>query len=947
MIAFSCPHCGLKLKVKDEFAGRPAPCPTCKHQLVVPQPDRTQAVPADRIDGLLSSMARAGVEAGVTLDGGAVPAGKLPGEKRSLRDLLERHGKGGERYLLAGEIARGGMGVVLRAVDCDIRREVAVKFLLDQSDLRRKARFVEEAQITGQLEHPNIVPIHELGIDAQKRLFFSMKIVKGRSLGDVLDAHRQNPRTAEREFSLGRLLSILVNVCHALAYAHSRGVIHRDLKPANIMVGDFGEVYVMDWGLAKVLGSNPEAHGVQSVGLPATSSKVVVTRDGDADLTQDGAVMGTPAYMPPEQALGQVAALDGRSDVYSLGAILYEMLTLQPPVDKEGGYIGTLMRVSQGEIAQPEIRAPERAKKGKIPKELAAIAMKAMARDPAGRYPKVEAFRQDIERYLEGRSVSAKQDTTREMIWKLVRRNKAVSAASAVFLCLLMLAFGFTLQNYLAYRTEQKDKERRMKQAVPAFVRAAQLALSKGELDDAMTQATAALEYDPDYADAHFLKGQLLIVRQDYPAARAELEWYLKQKPQDKAAARLTELCRKARANDDFTLLNFAEEFTEQGLLPLADAVAGENAGRLRGKMLEIYRKRIEQAWPGLGSCLADAPTGFCLDLGAGSAWLRSWKRKPITDLSPLRGMALTELTLLSCDQVRDLSPLAGTRLRRLDLMGCGRVRDLSPLKGMPLVWMRLVYNHQVKDLSPLRGMPLKELQLGECGQISDLTPLQGLKLTYLDLSKCGQIADLTPLQGMPLTRLGLYRCDSVRDLAPLKGMSLNHLDLFGCGAAKDLSLLRGMPLSSLHVGGIDRRGNLTSLQALPLRQLGLADSMIDDLAPLKGLKLNLLSLGRCPVTDLSPLRGMPLTHLELQDCAKIRDIAPLQGMKLTRLRLDGTQVRDLSPLEGADLREVHLPERVDKGTNVLRRMRDLVNINGQPAKDWWKDHYDANRYKP
>ena len=145
------------------------------------------------------------------------------------------------------------MGAVLRAVDCDIRREVAVKYMLDQADPKKKLRFIEEAQITGQLEHPNIVPIHELGMDAEKRLFFAMKMVKGRSLAQVLDDLRQNPKTAEREWSLGRFLNIFVNVCNALAYAHSRGVVHRDLKPANIMVGDFGEVYVMDWGLAKVL----------------------------------------------------------------------------------------------------------------------------------------------------------------------------------------------------------------------------------------------------------------------------------------------------------------------------------------------------------------------------------------------------------------------------------------------------------------------------------------------------------------------------------------------------------------------------------------------------------------------------------------------------------------------------------------------------------------------
>ena len=333
-------------------------------------------------------------------------------------ELLARRTKKDGRYLVEQEIARGGMGVVLRAVDCDIRREVAVKYLLDQADSGKKARFVEEAQITGQLEHPNIVPIHELGVDARKRLFFSMKMVKGRSLAQVLDELRQNPKQAEKEYSLGKLLNVLVSVCNALAYAHSCGVVHRDLKPANIMIGDFGEVYVMDWGLAKVLKDGgktrvpaPLATVVTNVSAAAPLAvplKVETSRHADADLTQEGAVLGTPVYMPPEQATGKIEAIDRRSDVYSLGAILYEMLTRQPPIDKEGGYLAILMRVMQGEIIPPEQRA------GKVAKELSAIAMKALAKNPQDRYATVEALRKDIERFQEGRSVSAKEDRLRE-----------------------------------------------------------------------------------------------------------------------------------------------------------------------------------------------------------------------------------------------------------------------------------------------------------------------------------------------------------------------------------------------------------------------------------------------------------------------------------------------------------------------------------------------------
>ncbi len=260
MIVFPCARCGQKLQIPDDFAGKPVRCSVCKHVMTSPAPvavavAATVALP--EITGNPSSLAQAGLNGGVTV-GLAAPSdtedsAKASSSQRSLREALAHGASCVERYRVLNEIARGGMGAVLRAADCDIRREVAVKYLLDQADDRKKARFVEEAQITGQLEHPNIVPIHELGVDAKKRLFFSMKMVRGRSLQQVLSELRDFPRSAEKEYTLTRLLGIFVNVCHALAYAHSRGVVHRDLKPANIMIGDFGEVYVMDWGLAKVL----------------------------------------------------------------------------------------------------------------------------------------------------------------------------------------------------------------------------------------------------------------------------------------------------------------------------------------------------------------------------------------------------------------------------------------------------------------------------------------------------------------------------------------------------------------------------------------------------------------------------------------------------------------------------------------------------------------------
>ncbi len=404
------------------------------------------------------------------------------------------------------------------------------------------------------------MPIHELGVDAKNRLFFSMKMVKGRSLQQVLKELREDPRTAEKEYTLGRLLTILVGICHALAYAHSRGVIHRDLKPANIMLGDFGEVYVMDWGLAKVLkGEQPaeQPAGViqaapsfawaEGAASASPSAAVQTSRVSAADQTMDGAVLGTPLYMPPEQALGDIAAIDQRSDIYSLGAILYELLTLQPPIDKQGGHLAILLRVSQGEIVPPQERDPQRTRAGKVPRELAAVATKALAKEREDRYPTVEALRRDIERYLEGRSVSARDDSKWETTVKFVKRNKGVSAATAAAVVLLtVVVLWSSWVNYRArratekaladYQAAQQEKEERTRNAVPALVKAARLAVDKRQYDDALTQVKLALDYDADHIEARLLKAQLLIVRMDFAGARKELERYLKHKPEDAAA---------------------------------------------------------------------------------------------------------------------------------------------------------------------------------------------------------------------------------------------------------------------------------------------------------------------------------------------------------------------------------------------------------------------------
>jgi tRNA A-37 threonylcarbamoyl transferase component Bud32 len=248
------------------------------------------------------------------------------------------------RYALGDEIARGGMGVIYRATDTALSREVAVKVLQERfaldSDTAR--RFTEEARIGAQLQHPGIPPVHDLGTLPDGRPFLAMKLIKGQTLERLLAA-RSDP-SADR----GRFVAAFEAVCQAVAFAHAHQVIHRDLKPANVMVGAFGEVQLMDWGLAKVL----SARHAETAEPEATRADTLVRslRDSDGLFTQAGSVLGTPAYMAPEQALGAVAKVDQRSDVFGLGAILAVLLTGRPPFAASSAETARV-KAAQGDVA--------------------------------------------------------------------------------------------------------------------------------------------------------------------------------------------------------------------------------------------------------------------------------------------------------------------------------------------------------------------------------------------------------------------------------------------------------------------------------------------------------------------------------------------------------------------------------------------------------------------
>lgn len=358
----------------------------------------------------------------------------------------------GERFDVLQVHAQGGLGVVFLARDHEIDRTVALKQIKSQwaDDEDSRARFLLEARITGRLEHPGIVPIYALGSDATGRPYYAMRLIRGESLLEVLHRFHATDvagKLDERMPELRKLLQRFIDVCNAVDYAHSKGVIHRDLKPSNIMVGKYGETLVVDWGLAKVIGSDEDvALTTRMVRQPES--------EGGATTTRIGATIGTPAYMSPEQAAGRNDELGPPTDVYSLGATLYHLLTGELPHADDDDVGVMIARAEHGHVIPASVAAPW------LPRPLASICMKALSLAPEARYVSARALSDDIERWLGDEPVRAHRERLSERVYRWTRRRRTLATSLFVgylvaTIAIIIGSFGWS---YLRVQLEERKQ---------------------------------------------------------------------------------------------------------------------------------------------------------------------------------------------------------------------------------------------------------------------------------------------------------------------------------------------------------------------------------------------------------------------------------------------------------------------------------------------------------
>ncbi len=702
----------------------------------------------------------------------------LPPRTALLRRLMPEPFTGKARLNVGRQIGQGGMGTVFEAVDMVARRVVAMKVTDERDGNADLARFVAEARITANLEHPNIVPVHELGVDKDERVYYTMKYVRGETLEEALRSIERGETASLSKYTLARLLTVFQKTCDAIAFAHSHNVIHRDLKPANIMIGDFGEVLVMDWGLAKC--------------LPGASNGFEARALSSPDLTLDGEMFGTPHFMAPEQARGLNSLIDEKTDIYALGAILHCILTLHRPISGDTPE-QILENVRRGQASnQSGARRPlPHLPDGTPPAALLAVARQAMATDATQRYRSVVHLQDEISAFQGGFATRAESAGFLKLIALALRRHRRETHVAMVAVLMLCTVIGLAFYHLRVERDRANNSLEELRKAAPLFSSQARVFASQERIEQALEKLTYALTLRPKDVNDLIFKAELLQAQLRLPEAISNYVAALQLSPTNVLTRSQIRLCEELISNsagnalsrEELTrlLLALAKDrrptyqlmpaFTALGITPdIARRVVYDARGRLS---LDLSRSEFHRLPSLAGMPLSFLNLSRCINL---------------TNISELQFVPLTELKLYNT-AVSDLSALQGLPLESLDLR-LSPITNITPLLRMPLREL-LLFRTKVTDFAALKSLrDLELLDLGECS-IGSLSQVAVTNLQLLRIGHTG-IQDLSFLAG---SKLQVIHFDSVnvRDISPLlKCPELRWIVL--PRAATNVTLLKSLP---------------------------------------------------------------------------------------------------------------------------------------------------------
>lgn len=848
-------------------------------------------------------------------------------------------------YLFKKEIASGGMGTVLEAEDLNTGRQVAIKKMLQGSAASAEGqfRFQQEARIMGYLEHANIVPMHELGVNEMGVPYYTMKRVRGVTLQQVLSGIKAGDSEMIRKYPIERLLRIFQKVCDGLAFAHSKGVVHRDLKPENVLVGTYGEVMVMDWGLAKVLTRSPLKNtivgripDILDVGEVTAVSSTEVTKSGRFR-TRDGEVLGTPNFMPPEQAEGRIREVDERSDIFSLGGILYSILTLRPPVtgdtveevleNMRSGYIPPPVIYNRVKAARlpgmggrdKDVIVLRHCPGGEIPEPLSHVAMRAMALDPQARYENIRELQLEVEAWQTGHVTLAEEAGFRRQMALLINRHRSAAIAA-----LVVMIFGMVfLAQSIRAEMRLRDSLEQLRAQAPFFETEIRDLITAGEFDKAHERYETLLKFLPDEPKYHLGKANMLqsLIRLDEAVKAYRLA------EEHGASAELTK--ESIRATDELRDMLVDGQLPPEGYQVLIDHL---NA-----------RRRFSEA-----QRLAAAAD---LDIGLSNEALEGFRgllREQEAPEEVIQRVSLDREGRLSLDlrrlEIDTIEWASGVPFEVVNLSGTG-VADLRPLRNMPVVSLRIA-DVPVVDLSPLEGMELQTLVMNGTS-VADLSVLGGMPITRLNISGT-EVADLKTVGDLPLLEVLLMRNVGVGTLAGISGArKLSQLDAASCRSLSNIGDLRSLaqledldiadtgvrnldPLAGIRIRRIDLSGipaeNFEALRGMKLAEAACNDTQLRDLTVFADMALVELHLARAPVEDFSPLERLTtLRRLTLTGTA-IEDLAPVAAKRLEFLDLSFTRIQSLNPLRGPVTR-VHT--LLLHGCNGIQEWKGLAGIRG------------------